>query len=59
MPDTLAIGRLLDDQRRRIELLERVLGEIRRALDDDGLHAQLTDLPAVVAAVIARKGSRG
>lgn len=53
--DSMAIGVLLDDQRNRIMLYERVVFGIRRALGDDGLHAQLEDLPAAVAVLAERQ----
>jgi hypothetical protein len=47
--DALGISMVMDDQMRRIALYEGVINDIRKALGDDGLHAQLLDLPKVVA----------
>lgn len=55
--DALAVGMVLDDQRERIDLYERVLYGVRQALGDDGLHAQLMDLPDVVRAALGSSGA--
>jgi hypothetical protein len=47
--DALGISMVMDDQMRRIALYEGIINDIRKALGDDGLHAQLLDLPKLVA----------
>lgn len=56
--DILGVLDVLDDQRRRIELLERVIVGVRRALGEDGLHCQLLALGDLVAAkvTVSEKG---
>lgn len=51
--DPLAISALLDDGIRERDVYQRVVAEICRVLGDDGLHAQLRDLPSVVARRLA------
>jgi len=53
--DALAVGMLLDDQRSRIDTYERVVYGVRQALGEDGLHAQLLDVPDVVRAALQAK----
>lgn len=47
--DPLAISQLLDDNTREKHLYHEVTYRIRQLLGEDGLQAQLTDLPDVVA----------
>jgi len=47
--DAFGLSMMMDDQMQRINMYERVIADIRKALGDDGLHAQLLDLPRVVA----------
>lgn len=46
--DALGIGMLMDDQMARIDLYEGIISDIRKALGDDGIHAQLHELADVV-----------
>jgi hypothetical protein len=46
--DAFGITMLMDDQRVRIDLYERVIFDIRDALGGDGIRCQLHDLADVV-----------
>jgi hypothetical protein len=54
--DAFGITMLMDDQMVRIDLYERVIFDIRKALGDDGIHCQLHDLADVVRRRCASEG---
>lgn len=53
--DPLAVSDLLADGTREREMYHRLIADIRRVLGEDGLHAQLLDLPKVIASALSGK----